>query len=75
MNQPPENWALVFRSTSEYEVDIVKAMLADNSVMSEMINSHDHAFESLNVNKEIGLYVHKSELEKAAKIIKDLERE
>lgn len=75
MNQPPDNWVLVFRSTSEYEVDIVKAMLADNSVMAEMINSHDHILDSLNVNKEIGLYVHKSELDKAAKIIKDSEVE
>lgn len=75
MNQPPENWTLVFRSTSEYEVDIVKAMLADNNIMSEMINSHDHALESLNMIKEIGLYVHKSELDKAAKIIKDSDRE
>lgn len=75
MNQPPENWVLVFRSTSEYEVDIVKAMLADNNVTSELINSHDHALDSLNHNKEIGLYVHKTDLDRAAKLIKDSEVE
>ncbi|MEZ4721238.1 MAG: DUF2007 domain-containing protein [Flavobacteriales bacterium] len=75
MNQPPDNWVIVFRSTSEYEVDIVKAMLADNSIMSETINSHDHTFDSLNVAREIGLYVHKNDLEKAIRVIKDSEIE
>ena len=70
MNQPPENWVIVFRSTSEFEVDVVKAMLADNNVTSEMINTHDHTFEGSNINMEIGLYVHKNDLDLAQKIIK-----
>ena len=45
-------------------------MLADNDVVSEMINSHDHSFEVLNSTLEIGLYVHKNDLERAARIIK-----
>lgn len=75
MNQPPENWVLVFRSTSEYEVDIVKAMLADNSITAEMINTHDHSFDAINVAQEIGLYVHKQDLDKAVRVIKQSEIE
>lgn len=75
MNQPPDNWVIVFRSTSEFEVDVVKAMLADNNITSEMINSHDHSFEGANLTMEVGLYVHKNDLEKAQKIIKASEIE
>ena len=75
MNQPPEGWTLVFRSTSEFEVDVVKAMLADNNILSEMINSHDHSFEGNNLSLEIGLYVPKDQLEAAQKIIKASEVE
>lgn len=75
MNRPPENWAMVFKSTSEYEVDVVKAMLADNNVVAESINNHDHSIDALNLAREIGLYVHKSELEKALEIIKEAEIE
>ena len=52
------------------EIEKIKAMLADNDVVSEMINSHDHSFEVLNSTLEIGLYVHKNDLERAARIIK-----
>ncbi len=70
MNQPPDDWVIVFRSTSEFEVDVVKAMLADSGINAEMINSHDHTFEGSNLTKEIGLYVHKNDLESAQKVIK-----
>ncbi|MEQ9188474.1 MAG: DUF2007 domain-containing protein [Cryomorphaceae bacterium] len=74
MNQPPENWILVFKSTSEYEVNIVKAMLADNDITAEMISEADHAMDSLNFNREAALYVHKQDLDSAARIIKESDR-
>jgi len=73
MNQPPENWVLVFRSVSEYEIDIVKAMLADNNVTGEIINTHDHMIDAINMSKEVGLYVHKNDLELATRLIKESE--
>ena len=73
MNQPPDNWVLVFKSFSEYEVNIVKAMLADNDIMAEMISESDHAIDALNMNREAALYVHKQDLDAATRIIKHSE--
>ena len=75
MNQPPENWVIVYKSTSEYEIDVVKAMLADHSITAEYLNNHDHAIGALTYSKEIALYVHKTELDKATQIIKNAEIE
>ena len=74
MNQPPENWVVVFKSTSEYEVNIVKAMLADHNIVAESISEADHMIDALNLNRETALYVHKNELEAATKVIKNSER-
>lgn len=70
MNQPPEHWVLVFKSDSKYKIDIVKALLSDNSITSEEINSHDHMIDALNLMREIGLYVHQSDMDLARVIIK-----
>ena len=74
MNQPPDNWIVVFKSASEYEVNIVKAMLADNDIMAEMLSDADHSIDALNINREAALYVHKQDLEAATHIIKETER-
>ena len=75
MNQAPENWVLVFKSTSEYRVDIRRAIMDENKIESQIINTHDHTFDTLNVTKEIGLYVHNKDVEKAAGLIKQSEGE
>lgn len=75
MDQPAENWVLVLKSASEYELSIVQAMLSDNGIKAEMISHQDHVFNALTQNQESALYVHKSDLEEAAKIIKASERE
>jgi type III secretory pathway lipoprotein EscJ len=74
MNQPPENWILVFKSPSEYEVNIVKAMLADHDIVAEMISDADHSIDALNINREAALYVHKQDLDAATRILKQSER-
>ncbi|MBT3648390.1 MAG: hypothetical protein HN542_09145 [Flavobacteriales bacterium] len=70
MNQPPEHWVLIYKSDSKYKIDLVKALLSDNSITSEEINSHDHMFDALNVMREIGLYIHQSDMDLAHVIIK-----
>ncbi|MCO4805133.1 DUF2007 domain-containing protein [Salibacteraceae bacterium] len=75
MNQAPENWVLVYKSTSEYRVDIVHALMDENKIESQIINTHDHTFDTLNVTKEVGLYVHKNDVEKASSLIKQSESE
>jgi hypothetical protein len=47
----------------------------ENEIESQIINTHDHTFDTLNVTKEIGLYVHKNDVEKAASLIKQSESE
>ena len=74
MNQPPDNWVVVFKSFSEYEVNIVKAMLADNDITAESISEADHMIDALNVNREAALYVHKDDLDRATRILKSSER-
>ena len=75
MNQPADNWVLVFKSTSEYELSIVQAMLSEKAIKSEMISSQDHVISALTQNQESALYVHKGDLEYATRIIKASERE
>lgn len=59
MNQPPDNWKPVFRSTSDAEVSIVRAYLADNGIESEPLSSHDSVLPVLNDGSETVLYVHR----------------
>lgn len=75
MNQPADNWVIVFKSTSEYELTIVQAMLLENGITSEMISHQDHVFNALTQNQESALYVHKDQLDEATRIIKASEHE
>lgn len=75
MNQPPENWVVAFQAATEYEADVVKALLADNDITSEMISVHDHMLDAINLSKGVGLYVHKDDLQRATEIINAAEIE
>lgn len=70
MNQSADNLVLVFKSTSEYELSIVQAMLSEKTFKSEMISSQDHVINVLTQNQESALYVHKDDLEDTTRIIK-----
>ncbi len=70
MDQPAENWVVVFKSASEYELSIVQAMLSENDIKAEMVSHQDHVFNALTQNQESALYVHKGQLEEATRIIK-----
>lgn len=70
MDQPAENWVVVFKSASEYELSIVQAMLSENDIKAEMVSHQDHVFNALTQNQESALYVHKGQLEEASRIIK-----
>ena len=51
------------------------ALMDENKIESQIINTHDHTFDTLNVTKEVGLYVHKNDVEKASSLIKQSESE
>lgn len=71
MNHQAKNWVPIFKSFSESEVNIVKALLADNDIMAEAISSADHSIDSLNLNEPSTLYVHEQDLEAAQEIIQN----
>lgn len=53
----------------------MKALLADNNITSEVINTHDHMLDAINISREVGLYVHQTDFEQATRIIKEAEVE
>ncbi|HNY59705.1 MAG TPA: DUF2007 domain-containing protein [Bacteroidales bacterium] len=65
-------WIVAYTSNNMYKVDLVKGLLLENGIKSEIMNKKDSVF----LTGEIELYVHPNDFKKAQRIIserKDIE--
>lgn len=60
-----DEWMQVYSANDLYKVDLVKGMLLENGIASEILDRQDSAF----LTGEVELFVHTSDFEAAKKLI------
>lgn len=61
------DWIKIYSAANHYKVDLVKGLLAENGIKSEILDQKDSAF----LTGEVELFVETKDLEKANQILAD----
>ena len=62
-----DEWIQVYSANELYKVDLVKGMLQENGIGSEILDRQDSAF----LTGDVELFVHTSDFEAAKKLIEE----
>ncbi len=64
------DWVLITASADKFDLELKKKRLEEAGILSVLFNHQDSMIPSLNeTDYEVGLYVHRSQAEKAKAII------
>ena len=66
-----KGWVEVYRSTDQFNVNVLHARLAEMGIESVVFNHQDSFWKMLNDNLAVSLLVHPEQAEAANKCIKD----
>lgn len=61
------DWVKIYSAANNYKVDLVKGLLAENGINSEILDQKDSAF----LTGDVELFVETKDLEKARQILVD----
>ncbi len=61
------DWVKIYSAANHYKVDLVKGLLAENGIKSEILDQKDSAF----LTGEVELFVETKDLEKANEVLAD----
>lgn len=67
-----KDWSVVYKTTNQFEVDIIQGMLRENGIESVIIDQKDSAYMSFGA---ASLFVHNDNLAKAQELIAQAEKE
>ncbi len=62
-----DEWMQVYSANDLYKVDLVKGMLLENGIASEILDRQDSAF----LTGEVELFVHTADFDAAKKLIEE----
>ncbi len=68
-DEPPPNWQVVFRTTLDFEAEILKATLADAGIDAVLFTKRDRMFSFFTSEQPFELWVRAEMLEEAMRLI------
>lgn len=68
-----KGWVEVYRSTDQFNVNVLHARLGELGIESVIFNHQDSAWKMLNDNLAVSLLVHPEQAESALEIVKQQE--
>ncbi len=74
-DEPSPNWQVVFRTTLDFEAEILKATLADAGIRAVIFTKRDRMFSFFTSEQPIELWVRDEMLEEAKRLIAEYEHQ
>lgn len=78
LNQPteqPPNWQVAFRTTLDFEAEILKATLADAGIDAVLFTKRDRMFSFFTSEQPFELWVRAEAFEEAARLIAEYQQQ
>ncbi len=74
-HEPSPNWQVVFRTTLDFEAEILKATLADAGIRAVIFTKRDRMFSFFTNEQPLELWVRAELLEEAMRLIAEYEQQ